>query len=406
MSTLNTVQPGDLITAAGWNQLISELTSLEARVSALETGPTGPVITSTSPSGQITVPSLLTIVGRNFVTPVDDQNTVSIDGATIDTFIVGSNETMLIIDLPTFAGLPKTVQMTVSNRYGTSAPFPLQLAPAAIPPPNGTTNLTKIAQNLGTIQPSTLFTFNFDLETTLDQSEIFNLAPVFTNAQGAASTNDWSNASKLVDGSGNPLSQPQVGVPSGHKSTTIGVAVTVPANAGSVQLSLDAQSQRNSALDVNADPITIVTGQPYADNAKAPVFKVVPPGSQGAGVPIRVKNVNGTQVVQISFGQQNVPITVAVTTRVAGTYAFAAAIANAAGAWSPANPTVQPASFGPSPPSSENLAITVSSTATAVTSAQQTLTLTANVTPSDGSAQFSTTYAVPLGVFDMNNPNG
>ena len=130
MSTLNPVRPGDLITAAGWNQLISDLLSLEARVAALESGPTGPVITSTSPSGQITVPSLLTIVGRNFVTPVNGQNTVSIEGATIDTFIVGSNETMLIIDLPTFAGLPKTVQMTVSNRYGTSAPFPLQLAPA------------------------------------------------------------------------------------------------------------------------------------------------------------------------------------------------------------------------------------------------------------------------------------
>lgn len=406
MSTLNPVRPGDLITAAGWNQLISDLLSLEARVAALESGPTGPVITSTSPSGQITVPSLLTIVGRNFVTPVNGQNTVSIEGATIDTFIVGSNETMLIIDLPTFAGLPKTVQMTVSNRYGTSAPFPLQLAPAALPPPTGTTALTKIAQNLGTIQPSTLFTFNFDLETTLDQSEIFTLMPVFTNAQGAASAANWLAAATLVDASGHPLTQNEVGVPSSHASTTIGVAVTIPANAGSVQLALDAQSQRNSALNVDAGPITIVAGQPYADNPRAPTFAIVPPGSQGPTVPIRVQNVNGTQVVQISFGQQNIPITVAVTTRVAGTHAFTAAIANAAGAWSPANPSVQPGSINPASPTTENLAITVSSTATAVTAAQQTLTLTANVTPSDGSSAFTTTYAIQLGVFDMTNPNG
>jgi hypothetical protein len=406
MSTLNPVRPGDLITAAGWNQVIDDLVSLEARVAALESGPTGPVITSTSPSGQITVPSLLTIVGRNFVTPVNGQNTVSIEGVTINTFIAGSNENMLIIDLPTFAGLPKTVQMTVSNRYGTSAPFPLQLAPAPLPPPTGTTGLTKIAQNLGTIQPSTLFTFNFDLETTLDQSEIFTLAPVITNVQGSASASDWLAASKLVDVSGRPLTQNEVGVPSGHASTTIGVGVTVPANAGSAQLALDATSQRNSALNANANPITIVTGQPYADNPKAPTFAIVPPGSQGAGIPIRVQNVNGTQVVQISFGQQNIPITVAVTTRVAGAYAFTAAIANAAGAWNPANPPVQPASFNSPSPTTENLAITVSSTATAVTTAQQTLTLTANVTPSDGSGAFTTTYAIQLGTFDMNHPTG
>jgi hypothetical protein len=405
MTTLNQVQPGDLITADGWNQLISELTSLDARVAALESGPTGPVITSTSPTGQITVPSLLTIVGKNFVTPVDSLNTVAIDGVTIDTFISGSNENMLIIDLPTFTGLPKTVQMTVSNRYGTSQPFPLQLAAAPIPPPTGTTDLTKIPQNLGTITPSTRFTFNFDFETTLDQSEIFNLTPMFTNAQGGASANDWLNASKLVDGSGNALSQPQVGVSSGHASTTIGVAVTIPANAGSVQLAIEAQSQRNSALNVSADPITITAGQPYADNAKAPTFKVIPPGSQGANVPIRVQPVNGIEVVQISFGQQNVAMTVAVTTKVAGTYAFTAGIANAAGAWSPANPTVQPASFGPSPATTENLTITVTSLAAAVTTAQQTLTLTASVQPSDGSAAFTTTYAIQLGVFDMTKPN-
>jgi hypothetical protein len=406
MSTLNPVRPGDLITAAEWNQLISDLTSLEARVAALESGPTGPVITSTSPSGQITVPSLLTIVGRNFVTPVNGQNTVSIDGATINTFIVGSNETMLIIDVPTFAGLPETVQMTVSNRYGTSAPFPLQLAPAPLPPPTGRTGLTKIAQNLGTIQPSTLFTFNFDLETALDQSEIFSLVPVITNVQGAATAADWLGASKLVDASGNPLGQAQVGVPSGHASTTIGVGLTIPANAGSAQLALDAVSRRNAALNVNADPITIVAGQPYADNPKAPTFAIVPPGSQGPTVPIRVQSVNGTQVVQISFGQSNVPVTVAVTTRVAGAHAFTAAIANAAGAWNPANPPVQPASISPSSPTTENLAIAVSSTATAVTTAQQTLTLTANVTPSDGSAAFTTTYAIQLGLFDMTHPNG
>src|SRR5262249_48864931 len=150
---------------------------------------------------------------------------------------------------PTFAGLPKTVQMTISNRYGTSAPFPLQLAPAPLQPPTGTTGLTKIAQNLGTIQPSTLFTFNFDLETTLDQSEIFTLAPVITNVQGSASAADWIAASKLVDVSGRPLAQNEVGVPSGHASTTIGVGVTIPANAGSAQLALDATSQRNSALN-------------------------------------------------------------------------------------------------------------------------------------------------------------
>ena len=62
--------------------------------------------------------------------------------------------------------------------------------------------------------------------------------------------------------------------------------------------------------------------------------------------------------------------------------------------------------YQPASPTTENLAITVSSTATAVTAAQQTLTLTANVTPSDGSSAFTTTYAIQLGVFDMTHPNG
>jgi hypothetical protein len=407
MATLDHVLPGGLIKSDDWNKIINELNSLETRVAALEAitpppPPDAPVITGRSPSGDIVVPSRLTIFGRNFITPPMHQNFVSIAGVTLDEFVAGSDDTHLIVDLPDFGGSPpSSAPLTVSNRKGTSNAIQVGMhAPVIVP--MGITDVTKVTQNLGQIDADKKYTFMFQIAATLNVPETYEVSASYLNVQGAT-VGDWQTNTRLVDDSATTIPSSQVTVSTGHPAR-VGVEVKVPTGATSVELGVHARSLHNDAqLSTTSPLIPITVGQPFADNPNAPTF-LLPGYPTGAGIPIRKKTVNDVDVIQISFGQ-SAPIAVDLGLRLAGTYTFSAAIDNPGSLWAlttPASP-VDPPGVTVGGPQSETVNIGVTSHATAVTSELHDMVLTATKT-TGGAVDFSTQFRFPIGVFDMAHP--
>lgn len=120
------VQPGDLITASLFNDLVGHLEGLEARVKALEeTGDGGAgavVITALSPS-PVRVGQDLTIVGENFGFTIGAHR-VRFNGVPPPAFRAGSGDTVLICQVPELSGLKEEgtpVTLTVNNATSTAS---------------------------------------------------------------------------------------------------------------------------------------------------------------------------------------------------------------------------------------------------------------------------------------------
>lgn len=410
MAQLEHVSPGGLIKFEDWNSIVDELNSLELRVSALEaiapgSTPGAPTITGRSPTGDIAVPSRLTVFGHNFIVPSDNNNTLSVDGVNFTHFVPGSNDTQLIVDLPDFGGNPPpTASLFVHNQKGDSNVIQVAMhAPPIIP--TGTTDVTKVTQNLGTIDENKKYTFMFQVAATLEHGpETYQVSASYLNAQGVAAS-AWTNATRLVDEVGTTIPGSQVLVNTGNPAK-VGVEVTVPGGATSVELAIHAESLHNDAqLSMTSNLITITIGQPYVDNANAPTFQLddYPPGPT---VPIRKRTIDGVDVIQISFGQ-TAQISLEAGLKLAGAYTFSASIDNPGALWelSPAGSPVDPPGVTLGSPQAETIAIGVKSKHTSVTSDTRDLVLTATKLVAPGGAvDFSTQFRFPIGVFDMAHP--
>jgi len=120
--SLDPVEPGDLITADDFNDLIDRLKALHERVESLERQQGGVVINGFDPPEEIEVGQSLTIVGTNFEFP-PDQNAVEIDGRTIQEFLVGSTNTTLRLRVPDDIQVPqggRNVTIRVENDAGST----------------------------------------------------------------------------------------------------------------------------------------------------------------------------------------------------------------------------------------------------------------------------------------------
>lgn len=134
---LDYVQPGDVISAADFNELIDTIKNLQARVSDLENtapGASGAVrINSLDPPYQQQVGRLLTINGSNFATPIIDpatglpRNTVTIGGVVVPAAgfqLVGSNDLRLIVEVPASLDAPPGSLGTAGREFVVSVANP------------------------------------------------------------------------------------------------------------------------------------------------------------------------------------------------------------------------------------------------------------------------------------------
>jgi hypothetical protein len=145
------VDPGDLITAEDFNDLISRLEDLQKRVENLENQQGEVVINGFDPPEELEVGQALTIFGANFEFP-PDQNTVEIDERKMDDFLVGSTNTALRLRLPDDLEVPqggRNVPVRVENEAG-SAQRVYRLLPASPDQPS-ITSVTRADADSGNL---------------------------------------------------------------------------------------------------------------------------------------------------------------------------------------------------------------------------------------------------------------
>lgn len=296
----DSVQPGDLITAAHFNQLRLFLQSLDARVSSLEAAQEDEdalVILNILPTGVIRTGDEMTILGRNFGTP--DENVLRIAGVQVTQFKPGSDDTVLILDVPPIAGLSpngQVVTLTLSNPRGfVSEEIFLQPGTSSIL--TASFNITYVGQaEPGDITPGDSHVFLFNVVALTSRAASYGLSA--TCDQG------WQAVVVAEDGS--VVSPPLVTIPQSPPpegtTRTFGVRVSVPEDAESgtvfqVGLGISAVENplqaggRTMAFEVGAEP-----EEPSTAIVVSTEF-VIPPG-QRVGDIVQVP-VGATAVVRL-----------------------------------------------------------------------------------------------------------
>ena len=99
--SLKIVNPGELIEALEWNELVAAINNLDSRVSVLEQGGTGlaPQITQVLPSGPVTAGDTIRIYGSHFDFLAGGQS-VFFGKTRAVSFLGGSSDTLLIVMVP------------------------------------------------------------------------------------------------------------------------------------------------------------------------------------------------------------------------------------------------------------------------------------------------------------------
>jgi hypothetical protein len=331
------VSPGDLITSDLMNRLLNEVESLEARVTALETGgegPSAPVITGRFPTGDITVSSELRLFGRNFLVPAS-QNTVTIDGRPV-TLLFGSDDKQLILMVPPdITGLPKNAAVTVTHRGG-SASTTIRLLPSAAPPPTGEVIVSDATPDLGQpLAAGQTFTFQFLLDSQTNIAVPYRLDPVFTNAR-SSTIDAWRAGTTLPDGTDVMVTP---GAP-----TVVRAQVTVPTGLGvpavDFALAASAQQAAGQRLAATSGVRSLVVGSTQeASDQRIKLWLRQLPGLDPAGNPAPTRNatIDGFAGVEARYSTSG-PVRFEVNMVQAGTYRYTAEIESGGTLWDVGTP--------------------------------------------------------------------
>ncbi len=183
--TIQPPQPGDLITASFMKQLIDQLSALDQRLSALEgvvPGAGGTLAILLIEPNDVAVGDEIRIHGVNFGVP--SENSVTFDSAfPTNTFKAGSNDNLLILDVPLIplSGDSKVVTVAASSVRGQDSRQITIRSPVATIP-SGTIGVGLQSAPSGAINAgnSYVFAFSLDVSSTLD--ETFTLTPAVPQA--------------------------------------------------------------------------------------------------------------------------------------------------------------------------------------------------------------------------------
>ncbi len=339
-SPIPNVNPGDLITAAFFNQVITTINDLAQRITALEGAAPSTTEVNLKPySGSVRVGEAITLQGANFAVPAN-LNTVLMDTTPITQFNPGTDTTHLSFNVPDLADLPRDVIVSVANTSG-SASIIIPVLPA-VQTPVGSLVLSPGDADIGIIQVGQSYDFPFLLDSQTTLPETYALSVLFNNAEGATAS-AWSAGTRITNALGQTITTATVAAGS---PVTVRVTVTVPAGATRVDLALRAVSV--SAPDdplLNPPPLSmpLVVGQaPQISDARTTFEQMqVFPSDRLVSDPAL------GQVVVTPVGQETLIRVSANFTR-DGTYDYSARVvpANPPGAW-----TVTPIS--PTPPHTE-----------------------------------------------------
>jgi hypothetical protein len=279
------VKPGDLITAAFFNQVLG---SFDQRISALEAASQGAgqiVIQQLLPLGNFYVGNQMHIVGQNFGNPANVV--VTVGGQQVTSFAAGSGNTDLYFDIPAVQGLSQAGTMVTLVVDNSTSPAPattsFTLYPVQQTSPSGNVLVSMTGPPaVKTITPGNTYTYIF---TATGYTSLTDNYTVTVTLDAASQADGWTAA---------PTSS-VVKIPQGQATTTqVGVNVTVPGTVSSPPAVLEAQvtvtltsSLKPGTSGTGATTVT-ANAQPATGNAIAlTIFNV------GAGA---TKSADGSTV--------------------------------------------------------------------------------------------------------------
>ncbi|APR76895.1 Hypothetical protein A7982_02242 [Minicystis rosea] len=247
------------------NGLIQKITTLEARIEALETGAVvsaqSPVITAILSKGVdvSTIPLLhtgepLEIYGQNFGITRGAQS-VSFNGFAVTAFKSGTNDGLLLIDIPSI-NVPDGgvgVLLKVGNGYA-SITRTLTIAPPSLPIPSNVIDIFSDPPSPNPIVPLSSVLFAYRIKSRAARTATFTLAPHVISAGWPSDT-----ALDVLDESNQPLPLKQISVaPLQERKFSVRVP-TVPSGAGS---SVDVQVTATFESTVVVKTASIPVGTP------------------------------------------------------------------------------------------------------------------------------------------------
>jgi hypothetical protein len=232
------VRPGDLITSTGFNDLLTALEDLEARVAAIENGTVSGgdlAITGLHPAvGPYRVGDTLTIFGRNFEFSTG-AGRVFLDGVRVLTF-QSSTDTQLVFTIPPVPGVaepgaPVTLRVTNSSEEATQQ-IVLRPAPVVL---FGDVDVTWNGVSPATIVPDQPATFQFHITSRASAAADFLIDPLI----GVATAQSvWQSRLQVLDGALNPLAGRVVHLAPNQQQTIHVRISTVPSGTSGVSFTL------------------------------------------------------------------------------------------------------------------------------------------------------------------------
>jgi hypothetical protein len=211
-----TVSPGDVITAEQWNQVTAAIVDLYSQIGAVSN--TQVAITGFMPPGPVKVGDQVTIQGRNFQYSIGAQS-VFFGGAPINSFLLGSSDTQLVVNVPDPGNLPdqgQPVTVTVYNRSGSDS-RQITVVPAPIP----VVGSTPVSAVPFTGTPNAGATTKFSFVVTSNMSVARTLSVTATVSPSA-----WQGLVQMLTPGNQPLGQISLAP---NASTPVVVALAIPA---------------------------------------------------------------------------------------------------------------------------------------------------------------------------------
>jgi hypothetical protein len=335
MSNFTPVKPGDLITAAYFNQVLG---SFDSRISALEgaTSSSGAVvITGISPTGPVQVGQQLTVSGKNFGFSVGAQQ-VFIDTVQVNAFLAGCSDQQLIFNIPTsITNVPaagRSATLSVGNGISTVTQTIFLLPAFTL---GGSADVNYIGPITGAITAGQPATFQF---TILSRANLDATYTIQAAISGPANAGVWTNNIQILDGSKNVNTSMTIQLFSGQQQTFYVSINPVPAGStGPFNLTVSALVGNTVFGGSGLIPMTVGQTGPQPDttitlNLQLPDVAILP--ATGGSVT--------TTQIQLKAGAQAM-IPFQVTFTVVGSYSVTAVSSDAswsAAVYPPATPTL------------------------------------------------------------------
>lgn len=276
---LQKVEPGDLITAEGFNQLLSALESLEGRIVALEGGTSSDQLTIIRLSPNLSyyrVGDSISVIGSNF--EFTQGNARAFVGTSqVQSFGSASSDTQLNFIIPPVPGVQESgtpVNLRVTNSTQ-EATYPMVLRP----PTQvlfGEVDVDYLAVNPTTIQENQQATFQYRITSRASADADFLIDPII---DVAANQSIWQSRLVVLDDTFNTIPSRLINlaqlqnklfyvritqIPSGTDGTNFTLTVnassggvTGTSGAGSFQVGQQAPPQDNS---ITINPQAVVSG--------------------------------------------------------------------------------------------------------------------------------------------------